>query len=716
MEKISVIIPMYNAQDYIGQCLFSVLHQTYLNLEILVIDDGSTDKSVEICRGFCREDDRIRLLLQEHGGVSAARNGGLDAATGEYLFFLDSDDMIHPYLLEELAGYMHRNGTELVFCKFLRLEEGQIEGAFHRFSTTPVDRSRGKWEEAKIDKNKSRFYKKHSGELLGIGGKLIQKDIIGQLRFDENIKRGEDTLFLQELFDKNLQIGCCLQHWYYYRMRLGSLSHSGKKTIETYIGIRDREFESGRLGFAFVWENTIFYLLKKNYTEAVRKKERQRYRRIKEKVLQERRHPMYRKLSPITRSVIWLCFYCHPLYVWFIEPFYRKTDEEEMLPKNREGIRRELGTEMRDTGILTFHCSDNYGAMLQAYGLKQYCHKIGIEADIVRYEPPFLTGRHWWIPYVPVGGGRKILKTGLIEWKVHRTMGSGFFRLRTSMRDFRKKYLIEKGQRKIYFVRGLRKLPYRYYIVGSDQIWNPDITLGLRKAYFGAFVNPRKEKVIAYGASLGGSELSPKYDREFQMLLQSVDAVSLREAEAISYVKRLYQKQDISSVIDPVFLLQKEEWQKLEKKSGKKGFLFVYMTEYNQELTDFARNLAKDRKLNIVEVKKGKKQKKRGFLIDNTAGPGEFLGYIHEADYVITNSFHGTAFSIIYEKQFLVFQHSSLGARISNILKIHGLEERLYDRDHSGNIDSPIDWGAVRERTAAQVEKSRRFLTENVTG
>ena len=152
-----------------------------------------------------------------------------------------------------------------------------------------------------------------------------------------------------------------------------------------------------------------------------------------------------------------------------------------------------------------------------------------------------------------------------------------------------------------------------------------------------------------------------------------------------------------------------------EKKSGKKGFLFVYMTEPNQELTDFARKLAKDRQLQIIETKKGKKKKERDILTDNTAGPAEFLGYIHGADYIITNSFHGTAFSILYEKQFLVFQHSSLGTRISNLLKIHGLEGRLYGGNCGSNIDSSIDWAAVREKTAEQVEKSRQFLLENIS-
>ena len=369
---------------------------------------------------------------------------------------------------------------------------------------------------------------------------------------------------------------------------------------------------------------------------------------------------------------------------------------------------------MREVGILTFHCSDNYGAMLQAYGLKQYCHKIGIRADIVRYEPPFLTGRHWYVPYVPVGGISKMLMNGLGGWKANLTMGTDFFRLRANMASFREEYLVRKGQKELHFICGLKKLPYRYYIVGSDQIWNPDITIGLRNAYFGVFANDRKEKVIAYGASLGGSSLASEYDKKFRELLQSVDEISLRESEAIPYVKKLYKK-NISSVIDPVFLLSKEEWQKIEKKSGKKGFLFVYMTEPNQELTDFARKLAKDRQLQIIETKKGKKKKERDILTDNTAGPAEFLGYIHGADYIITNSFHGTAFSILYEKQFLVFQHSSLGTRISNLLKIHGLEGRLYGGNCGSNIDSSIDWAAVREKTAEQVEKSRQFLLENIS-
>ena len=108
MCKISVIIPVYNAEPYIRQCLQSVIRQTCRNLEILVIDDGSTDRSAKICRELSLTDNRIQVYGQKNGGISRARNHGLEIAAGEYIFFLDSDDAIHPLLLEEMMEQVSR--------------------------------------------------------------------------------------------------------------------------------------------------------------------------------------------------------------------------------------------------------------------------------------------------------------------------------------------------------------------------------------------------------------------------------------------------------------------------------------------------------------------------------------------------------------------------------------------------------------------------------
>lgn len=368
---------------------------------------------------------------------------------------------------------------------------------------------------------------------------------------------------------------------------------------------------------------------------------------------------------------------------------------------------------MCGVGILTFHCSDNCGAMLQAYGLKEGLRKRGIKAEIIRYEPPFMTGRHWWIPYIPSGGISGMLFQGGYRWRSNLGMGKAFFDKRCRMREFREKYLAGEEKRKLYFCSQLKNLGYATYIVGSDQIWNPDITCGLRRAYFGDFQNKNKKKVIAYAASLGREALPEKEDKKFSELLRHVDFISVRENCAIPYVKRLCGR-EVAWVPDPVFLLEKKEWQKIEKTPWKNHFIFVYMTEKNDTLVEFVKKLAEGKNLSIVTDKKDTGIEGENVLKDYAVGPAEFLGYIHRADYVVTNSFHGTAFSIIYQKKFMVFRHSGVGERISDIVKLSGLESRLYGESGHADIDSEIDWKKVKRRIRKSVGSAERFLAESI--
>ena len=96
MPKVSVIIPVYNVEQYLNRCIDSVLNQTYKDFEIILVDDGSTDKSGEICDVYAEKDSRITVIHKENGGLSDARNFGIDAARGDFLTFLDSDDYFHP--------------------------------------------------------------------------------------------------------------------------------------------------------------------------------------------------------------------------------------------------------------------------------------------------------------------------------------------------------------------------------------------------------------------------------------------------------------------------------------------------------------------------------------------------------------------------------------------------------------------------------------------
>jgi len=368
-----------------------------------------------------------------------------------------------------------------------------------------------------------------------------------------------------------------------------------------------------------------------------------------------------------------------------------------------------------DVGIITFHCSNNFGAMLQAYGLKSYLCGNGVKAEIVRYEPPYMTGRHWWIPYAPVKGlkGRIwCLENMWHGFLAHLSRRKEFSGQRANMDRFRKDFLIKKGQPRYLSTLRFRKLPYRCYILGSDQIWNPDITCGLRKAYFGAFSCDGKERVVSYAASFGRSSLPSKYDREFSKLLSSVDAVSVREEEAVPYVRQFCQK-EVAAVLDPVFFLKKDEWRKVEHVRRRESFIFLYLTEGNEEMTEYAKKLSEQKGLPVIEVRAGRAGTDADFLVDRTAGPGEFLGYLDQAEYVVSNSFHAVAFSIIYEKRFLAFAHRNLGTRVKNILKIHGLEDRMYSGGDVNVIDMPVDWEAVRNRTQKAARDSGEFLLRN---
>ena len=119
MPRISVIVPAYNAQDCLDKCIESILKQTFADLELIVIDDGSGDKTAAICDKWAAEDKRVRVLHKENGGVSRARNSGLDMAQGELISFVDADDHILPDAYETMLGAMEQHGADTVLCNFI---------------------------------------------------------------------------------------------------------------------------------------------------------------------------------------------------------------------------------------------------------------------------------------------------------------------------------------------------------------------------------------------------------------------------------------------------------------------------------------------------------------------------------------------------------------------------------------------------------------------
>ena len=214
MCKISVIIPLYNMADYLEETVSSALSQTFSDLEIILVDDGSTDASGSICDEVACKDARIRVLHKENGGVAAARNAGLDTAAGDYIFFLDSDDLISPETLELMLGACEEGGADIVMA------------AYVRFQNSPKKISTGSREPEYFDGREAlRRMLGNMGYTHGLWNKLYRRELWEGIRFREG-KIYED---LDRSFDVVARAGRAAFFdvpLYQYRVHTGSIMHS----------------------------------------------------------------------------------------------------------------------------------------------------------------------------------------------------------------------------------------------------------------------------------------------------------------------------------------------------------------------------------------------------------------------------------------------------------------------------------------------------------
>lgn len=129
MKKISIIVPVYKVESYLSRCIDSILAQTYQNFELMLVDDGSLDRCGEICDNYAKKDDRIKVIHQPNRGVSAARNAGLDLATGDYIGFVDSDDYISINMYSDMIKLLEVNGLDIIICTAFVVKGYKVKGS-----------------------------------------------------------------------------------------------------------------------------------------------------------------------------------------------------------------------------------------------------------------------------------------------------------------------------------------------------------------------------------------------------------------------------------------------------------------------------------------------------------------------------------------------------------------------------------------------------------
>ena len=188
-KLVSVIIPAYNIEDYIGRCLDSIISQTYKNLEIIVVDDGSRDHTGEILDNYAKKDRRIKVIHKENGGVSSARNKGIEAAEGDYIGFIDGDDLIESEMYKTLVDLLEEENADIAHCGYQMVFPDRID-YYH---------NTGK---KKIQTTEEGLKDLLSGEMIepGLVNKIYKKELIKNCRLDETVKINEDLLMNYQLF------------------------------------------------------------------------------------------------------------------------------------------------------------------------------------------------------------------------------------------------------------------------------------------------------------------------------------------------------------------------------------------------------------------------------------------------------------------------------------------------------------------------------------
>lgn len=341
-------------------------------------------------------------------------------------------------------------------------------------------------------------------------------------------------------------------------------------------------------------------------------------------------------------------------------------------------------------GILTFHNADNYGAVLQCYALQETLKTLcpDDEVCVVDYRNPAIEKSY------RVLGLRRSIPGSITQF----LYAPAQMKKRRQFSTFRRKFLS---------VGSSHLNDYNAIFYGSDQIWNPELT-ETDFVYFGKNFNGIK---IAYGASDGGEI---KITEELKKMLDDFSSVSCRERSLSEKVSEI-MGQIIPAVCDPVFLLPKDEWLKIAEKPCEQNYILAYKISENFDFDDEVERTASrlgKKAVQIVYIKSLRKFFCKKQHLAEGISVERFLGYIASADLVITTSFHGTAFSIIFERPFYVLKLKKRSERITDLLETLSLSERYVERiaeESYGMQSYPEDY---KLKFNLYVDKGKLFLKE----
>lgn len=362
----------------------------------------------------------------------------------------------------------------------------------------------------------------------------------------------------------------------------------------------------------------------------------------------------------------------------------------------------------------------NYGATLHGYAFQQVLHQKGIDSIVIDYFPKAVEGDNLKYPILNNENGRTAVK--LLAIKLNWLMGFvPNIRRFKKFQQFIQRNIITTDTKYDYesllTAERIDALNIDTFVCESDVIWKITGDNSIDENFFLDFPAARNSRRVAYAPTLSAKQLSDNLLTKFRELVGKFDSVSAREKAGADYLRKMMGIK-VPTVLDPTLLLEASDFDRICIRPREEKYLLIYnVTSNDVAMVKEGIRYAKEKGLKIIELSNyALNQLIKPHKVKVGAGIEEWIGYIKYADTVITNSFHGFCFSVIYKKDVFLFQRDNSDYKMQNIADSMGLSERLipFDDKKIPSDISPIDWGSVYGRLKILRDKSQTFINENI--
>lgn len=369
-------------------------------------------------------------------------------------------------------------------------------------------------------------------------------------------------------------------------------------------------------------------------------------------------------------------------------------------------------TDKVKVSLITLHRLFNYGSVLQAYASKKLFENHGCEVEIVDYITEQRTNKRLFFGMPENFSGNIIKKYVYLFLKsfsviIKKLTFGGFIKKNCNLTQ--KKYIKAED---------IIACPPEadVYVTGSDQVWNSKYNEGIDKGFFLEYV-PKDKKAIAFVSSFGKTELDESEKDLTREYLKKYSAISVREDDAAKIINDLGYSAEW--LIDPTLQIDKSEWLGIASKRLIKEKYLILMLLYNEDngATEYARRIADEKGLKLVKLSWDLTKPALVDKLMTHRPPQDFLSLFYNAEFVVTNSFHGLAFSINFNKQFVVVRRSEFNSRIESLLRLTGLEKRLVSsiEEAISRSSEAIDYDPVNKKLYEERNRAKEFIINAIS-